>query len=362
MRKAVAILFVLGICCLAGACAKKEPEEKQPADAGATKKKEPPKNPWAHISPSTVGRHEGSALHVAWSPDGSLLLSTGNDKQIRLWNPSTGEQVRTFAGHKDKVFMADFSPDGKLLVSASADKTARIWDRASGKCLKVLEDQPPKKMTEEEELAYAKLPPAQMNWAAFSPDGKKVITASDDFALKLWYVKTGTKYLVFQDAGCRQRRVYRRADASGWLSSAGCMDDGVAYLKFWDDNGNLKGVRGDEQHDAHYLAFDRGGKFIVAADGSLSFTVFSAQGSQLKRITVGGYHFCLAFGPDDKTLLVGTDRGEIFVYRPASWKREGKIDVGEKVAVECMALNPSDQSLAVALRSGKVLRLTTPIK
>jgi hypothetical protein len=90
--------------------------------------------------------------------------------------------------------------------------------------------------------------------------------------------------------------------------------------------------------------------------------VFSAQGSLLKRITVGGYHFCLAFGPDDKTLLVGTDRGEIFVYRPVSWKREGKIETGEKAAVECMALNHSDQSLAVALRNGKVVRFTTPIK
>jgi WD40 repeat protein len=361
MRKAIAILSALGVCCLAGACAKKEPEAEKKADAGEAKK-EPPKNPWEHLSPGTIGKHEGAALHVAWSPDGSLLISTGNDKLIRLWNPSTGEQVRTFAGHTEKVMMADFSPDGQTLVSASADKTARIWDVASGKCLKVLEDKPPKKMTEEEELAYAMLPPAQMNWAAFSPDGKKVITASDDFALKLWDVKTGKKELVFKDDGCRQRRVYRRKDAAGWVSSAGCMDDGVAYLKFWDDDGNLKGVQGDENHDAHYLAFDSRGKFIVAADGSVSFNVFSAQGSFLKRMMVGGYHFCLAFGPDDQTFLVGTDRGEIFVYRPVSWTREGKIDTGEKAAVECMALNPSDQSLAVALRNGKVLRFTTPIK
>ena len=361
MRRAIAILCALGIGCLAGACAKKELEEKKPADAGVAEKK-PPENPYAHITASTVGKHDGSALHVAWSHDGSQLISTGSDKMIHLWSPSTGERVRAFAGHTDKVFMAAFSPDGKLLVSASADKTARIWDVATGKCLKVLEDKPPKKMTEEEELAYAQLPPAQMNWAAFSPDGTKVITASDDFALKLWDVKTGKKEVVFQDPGCRQRRVYRRRDAAGWVSSAGCMDDGVAYLKFWDDNGSLTGVQGDEQHDAHYLAFDAANKFIVAADGSLSFTVFSAQGSQLKRITVGGYHFCMAFGPDDKTLLVGTDRGEILVYRPVSWERAGKIDVGEKAAVESMALNPSDQSLAVAMRNGKVLLINTLIK
>lgn len=361
MRKASIVLVVVGLGFLAAACAKKELEPEKQPDAGKAKKP-PPENPWAHLSASTIGKHDGAALHVAWSPDGSLLLSAGSDKIIHLWNPSTGERVRAFGGHQDKVFMADFSPDGSLLVSASADKTARIWEVASGKCLKVLEDKPPKKMTEEEELAYAQLPPAQMNWAVFSPDGKKVVTASDDFALKLWDVKSGKKEVVFQDPGCRQRRVYRRQDTAGWVSSAGCMDDGVAYLKFWDDNGSLTGVQGDEQHDAHYLAFDRGGKFIVAADGSLSFSVFSAQGSLLKRITVGGYHFCLVFGPDDQTLLVGTDRGEIFVYRPVAWKREGKVDTGEKAAVECMALNPSDQSLAVALRNGKVICFATPIK
>lgn len=350
---------------LAGAwtfcCSKKEEPKPAAVDAGKQEKKTRT-NPWAQVVPRQVGSHDKAVLHVGFSPDGSLLVSTGADNLVKLWQVAGGSLVRTFKGHKDKVMMADFSPDGKLLVSASADKTARIWEVATGKQLQVLEDKPPKKMTEEEELAYARLPPAQMNWAAFSPDGKKVITASDDFALKLWDVQSGKKEIVFQDDGCRQRRVYRRKDAAGWVSSAGCMDDGVTYMKFWDEQGNLQSVHGDEQRDAHYLAFDRAGQFIVAADGSLSFSVFSGQGSYLKRILVGGYHFCVAFGPDDKTLLVGTDRGEVLVYRTGSWKREGKLDTGEKAAVDSLALSPADGSLAIGMRNGKVLYVSERIQ
>lgn len=334
-------------------------------DAGQPEKKKTEKkvDPYAELSFRELGRHDKGATHVAWSPDGKLLLSTGRDHKIYLWDPASGERVRTLEGHSDTVAMAVFSKDGAKIASAADDRTARIWEAASGKQLALLEEKAPKgKLSEEEQAALDALPPPKVNWALFTADGAKLLTASDDFALKLWDADSGKLLDKYVDEGCRQRSVHRRREADGWVSSAGCVADGVAYLKFWDAAGHVTGVRGDERHDAHFIAFDRQARFLAAADGSTFVNIFSAQGSFLKQIMVGSYHFCLEFGPADATLLVGTDGGQVLVYRVDGWRRLGQVDVGQAVAIDGLALNPNTGSLAAALRDGRVMLLDEPIR
>ncbi|MCP4700388.1 MAG: tetratricopeptide repeat protein, partial [Gammaproteobacteria bacterium] len=69
---------------------------------------------------------------------------------------------------------AAFSPDGKAIVTASSDNTARLWDAHSGQPLHLL------KGHEE-----------RVNHAAFSPDGKAVVTASSDNTVRLWDTHSG---------------------------------------------------------------------------------------------------------------------------------------------------------------------------
>jgi WD40 repeat protein len=64
---------------------------------------------------------------VAFSPDGTLLATASGDNTARLWDPVTGECVRTLTGHPEPVFAVAFSPDGTLLATASGDKTTRLW-------------------------------------------------------------------------------------------------------------------------------------------------------------------------------------------------------------------------------------------
>ena len=73
-------------------------------------------------TPVTPGRG------VAFSPDGRLLATGSADKTARLWDPATGECLRTLAGHDRGVFGVAFSPDGRLLATGSWDNTARLWD------------------------------------------------------------------------------------------------------------------------------------------------------------------------------------------------------------------------------------------
>lgn len=76
--------------------------------------------------------------------------------------------------HGDTVFRASFSPDGKRVLTASADNTARIWDAWTGVPLTG-------------SLTHS----GGVWWAEFSPDGKRVVTASWDKTARVWDAETG---------------------------------------------------------------------------------------------------------------------------------------------------------------------------
>ncbi len=77
--------------------------------------------------------HSSYATNVAFSPDGSMLASTGNDRVIYLWDLAKKEKIRKFEGHTAKVNTVAFNPDGTSIASGSWDNTVRVWEVATGK-------------------------------------------------------------------------------------------------------------------------------------------------------------------------------------------------------------------------------------
>jgi len=126
----------------------------------------------------TFGSHAdlGYRGSVAYSPDGTRIVTTMGDRTARVWDARTGEMLKTLAGHTDDIATAAYSPDGKRIVTGG-DETARIWDASTGRILLVLSGH----------AGHA----GYVWQAVYSHDGTLIATASPDKAARIWDAQTG---------------------------------------------------------------------------------------------------------------------------------------------------------------------------
>ncbi len=121
---------------------------------------------------------------VAFSPDGTQIVSGGRNKTVIVWDTASGDEVRSLVGHNDLVSSVAFSPDGTRIVSGSWDKTLRIWDAASGDEIQTLS--------------------GNDSWVlsiGFSPDGKQIVSGSLNGVLKIWDAATGDEIRTLREDG-----------------------------------------------------------------------------------------------------------------------------------------------------------------
>jgi WD40 repeat protein len=76
--------------------------------------------------------HTEGVCCLAFTLDGTTLISGSRDHSIRIWNTTTWQQIAVLTGHTGPIFGIAISPNGRILASSSPDKTARLWNLENG--------------------------------------------------------------------------------------------------------------------------------------------------------------------------------------------------------------------------------------
>ncbi len=117
----------------------------------------------------------GTLEAAVYSPDGKHIATAGS-LGVFLWDAETGALLRTFRGHTDWVRSVAFSPDGKRVLTGSDDSTAKLWDAETGQEIRTF-------------LGHT----YSVYSVAFSPDDKRVLTGSGDGTARIWELEVAVE-------------------------------------------------------------------------------------------------------------------------------------------------------------------------
>jgi WD40 repeat protein len=106
---------------------------------------------------------------VAFAPDAVTMASAGNDRQVRLWNSDKGTQLLMLPRHAQAIAALAFHPAGNLLATLGFDNQLKLYDPARGELVR--------------ELSCSS---ADNRALAFSPDGKRLAAAGRDGLVRVW--------------------------------------------------------------------------------------------------------------------------------------------------------------------------------
>ena len=250
--------------------------------------------------------HSEAIAALAISPDGRQALSgggvlpparparlrwvsgSGRDLTVRLWDLTSGKQIREFVGHTGFVWCLAFSPDGRRALSGSEDHTVRLWDLATGREVR-------------------RFP--HNNWVmgvCFSPDGRLGLSSTANGDVVLWDLETGRDFRHFKGHTGKVESVAFSPDSRQFLSVGGLSVDGDGTVRLWDlENGKEVRRMANNLGEVN-VVFSPDGRRALTGGANQTLRLWDVEtGKELNRyVSPGdGNVQCVAFSPDGRTAL-----------------------------------------------------------
>ncbi|UJW30100.1 hypothetical protein L3Q67_33505 [Saccharothrix sp. AJ9571] len=231
--------------------------------------------------------HQGPAMDTAVTPDEATVVSGGYDGTVRVWRTGTGEPPTVLRGDQPTVLGVAVSADGRRAAALAEDRVIRVWDTGSGRLL----------------LTQPSDPDAL--GVALSPDGLLVSGSGPEGSVHLWRVDEPHRSTVLRGHRHSVRRTAFSPDGGRLVSAS---DDGT--LRVWDiGTGAQLHVLGDQLMWS--VEFSRDGSGIVAGaqDGTVLLWAVNASGPPVVLRGHQGMVWDVAYSPDGRWVAsTGSDK------------------------------------------------------
>ncbi|MBC7967592.1 MAG: hypothetical protein H7Z17_16885, partial [Fuerstia sp.] len=300
----------------------------------------------ANLRPRMIPAHTASAEAVAFSPDGKIIASGGQDFVAELWSSENGEHLRTLYASHDPVTALAFSPDSKHLVAGTQDTGLQghetrvdVWDYNTGTLVTTLPHH------------------CSVHRLVFSLNGQYLITATadPDELGELRIYRTSDWSLMKKLEGHKPGNaghIWGIADvAILWdnkqLASAGFE----GKVKLWDIENGVE-VRTLSGHSGwvRSVAFDSTGKSVVSGSDDHTIRFWDTQNGQQTRIFRDGVGITttMAFDRRYRSLITASQLGLL------KWDLQSgqAVSLGSPRAVNSIGFSPDGRMLAAARPDG----------
>ena len=226
--------------------------------------------------------------NAGFSPDGRKLATRGYDT-VRLWDVTTGQVTAVFTEHA-QVRSVSFSPDGRTIVSGSDDGTLRLWDVTTGENINT----------------FTGHRGGTINSVSFSPDGRTIVSGSDDEStLRLWDVTTGENINTFTGHTDTINSVSFSPD--GGMIVSGSSDDTV---RLWDvETGENINTFTGHTDTINSVSFSPDGRTIASGSSDDTVRLWDvATGENINTFAEYiGYRSVISFSPDGRTIAISSN-------------------------------------------------------